>query len=178
MIEIEKKSLISEAQYKIIVDKISGKSNKKTTQINYYYDTENYILFNKNETLRIRQINDCLELQFKHEKKRFNEIRISKEFSKEVNCLPRVILINGLEIIFVGTLITERIRVIFDKFTLFLDKNFYMGKVDYEIEIEAENINGMPKELLGIEFINNCCGKYTRFICELLKQKDYYEISK
>ena len=175
--EIEKKALLTEAQYEILLNKVTGHPIKKTNQINYYYDTENYAMLSNNETLRVRQIENHLELHFKHDKKTYNCVRVSKELCEELQCLPEMISINGLFANYTGFLLTERTIIKLNMFTIFLDKNYYMGKVDYEIEIEAVNICDMPKKLFGIIFNSDCNGKYTRFVAELLKQRGCYEIS-
>ena len=175
--EIEKKALITEEQYSTLSENIAGGS-VKITQINYYFDTEDRALSNKKETLRIRQIENRLEVQFKYGRTMDQGNLISKEFCEEISFLPESILVNGFRTCNIGFLITERTKVEFDAYTVFLDKNYYFGKVDYEIEVEAADVRNMPDELFGIKFNDKCRGKYTRFINELLNQKGSYEISK
>jgi len=176
--EIEKKTLLSEAQYKTLLGNFADKSIKDTIQINYYYDTENNTFLNNNETLRVRQINDGLELQFKYDKNIQDTVRVSKEFCKKIHRLPKLIMIDNLVANYIGSLLTERKRKIFATYTVCLDKNYYIGKVDYEMEVEVANISDMPIELFGVTFNTNCIGKYTRFANELIKQEVRYEISR
>lgn len=176
--EIEKKIILTEIQYKILLYHFTDKKAKTIAQINYYYDATNYDLLNKGETLRVRQINNQLVLQIKYNKNIQDGIIISKELCKGINCLPKIISINGLITHYIGFLLTERIIIKCDAYIIFFDKNFYMGKVDYEMEIEAANILDIPNEICGIELAVNCSGKYTRFIDELIKKRDCHEISR
>jgi len=175
--EIEKKILLTKIEYERLLHNFADNLVKDTMQINHYYDTLDYTLLNNNDMLRIRQIDDNLELQFKYDKRTQNNVRIAKELRKKIGHLPKAISINGLHTNYIGYLLTERKSMEFDFYTAFLDKNYYLGKVDYEIEIEANSISDMPKELFEIKFGVNCSGKYTRFTDELLKFGDFYEIS-
>jgi len=176
--EIERKAILTKEQYESLLGKIVDKPVTKKVQINYYYDTDDYILLSNDETLRVRQIEDKLELQYKYNKKIESGVRISNESCDEINYLPEKIAIDGLIVKRIGFLLTERRSKRFDGYIIFLDKNYYLGKVDYEIEMEAINIEYMPTELYGISFNTVCKGKYTRFTDELLKQRDIYEISR
>lgn len=167
-----------EEQYNSILETLADNATSKVMQINYYYDTEDYMLFKNDETLRIRQIDNCLKLQFKYNKYIENDIRVSKESCEEINILPKKIIANEMFTQYIGFLMTERLIIGFNPYTVFIDKNYYLGKVDYEIEIEAKSISNIPRELFGIQLNGICEGKYARFIRELSKQIDIFKIPK
>lgn len=81
--------------------------------------------------------------------------------------------------ILLGSLSTERYICEYDEnIIVFVDKNNYLDKVDYELEIEFKKNKDIKKikkilnEDLTISEINkNCKGKYTRFIFRYLELK-------
>jgi uncharacterized protein YjbK len=81
-----------------------------------------------------------------------------------------------METNYIGFLLTERTTIKANKHTVFLDKNYYLGKVDYEIEIEAAHISDIPKMFLGDELETTSSGKYTRFLNELMGNNKMYEV--
>lgn len=177
MIEIEKKSLITEKEYLFLYGKLQLIPNYKVIkQINYYYDTPNLDLFHKNETLRIRQIDHLLKLQYKCKKIDIGEIRETSEFSKNMKTIPKIIIINNFETNNVGNLFTERMTAKINNCTICLDKNIYFGSIDYELEIEAEKYGDIPGKLYGLSFEKTDKSKYDRFVTKLVEQKDIIKI--
>jgi len=107
-------------------------------------------------------------------------VRICDEHSQEINQLPFFINskefdsflgIDNCDYEYIGNLTTERIDFKNKKILISLDKNLYLGKIDYEIEIEfEENVDTNDILLdLDISINNNMNGKYNRFV-ELLKE--------
>lgn len=177
--EIERKSIITKNEYENFIKYFFKKleSNYKL-QINYYYDTDNFSLNKKGDTLRIRQINDSLKLEYKYNKKIIDDTRICKEVVKEVEYLPKTISINNTEYNQIGSLITDRTNYLYEEFVISLDKNYYLGIVDYEIEIESQSEDQLPDivQKLDIKFFKESDGKYTRFINKLTTQECTYEL--
>ena len=69
----------------------------------------------------------------------------------------------------IGNLITERTDYVIDGYKVSIDKNYYIGTIDYEIEIESDNIIDTNEiyDKFGIEFGDKVTGKYARFINKL-----------
>ena len=167
-LEIENKSIISKTQYDYIWGKYSNQVKENILQINYYYDTQEKNLFHSGETLRVRQIGDSLTLQHKTHKTHEGNTRVSKEFSLMLKYMPRFISVNDQRFFYIGEMLTHRIEISFSDYTVFLDSNMYLGKIDYEIEIESNSMDKMPQNFEGIDFSpHNSKGKYSRFIYEL-----------
>jgi len=180
MIEREIKSIVSEStllKYKNILDGLA--ENKRILQINYYFDTPDFQLNSLGNTLRIRQKGKQLMLQYKYEKQYTGLEKTCKEFETALNTFPQCILskdlpCNELESVllygYVGNLITERLDYIYAETIISLDKSYYLGKCDHEIEIEFQNYENAETILnfLSIENIETHeMGKYNRFVKEL-----------
>lgn len=176
--EIEKKALLSQSEYQACIDHFIDKPMKQVEQINYYYDDDVHTFFKRNETLRVRQIENFLELQFKYDKSYHRNVRTSKELIDTVQYLPESVLIHDVKTKCIGSMLTKRKMIEYNQYILFLDKNYYLGILDYEIEIESNDANNIPTELLDIDWSKPCCGKYARFVNALLKQRAEHEISK
>ena len=179
--EIERKYILSEDKYKSIIDLLSSEYKfDKVTQINYYYDTIDFQLFKNDETLRVRQKNDKLKLEYKYGKKIKDSIRTCLEFSKDIGALPKKIHNSKSEDEYfnIGILVTERIDYKILDYIISLDKNYYLGYIDYEIEIESQNDFSLPDILcsINIVFSKNPKGKYTRFIKRLISSEKEYEL--
>jgi len=89
MKEKELKSLIPKTSW----DKIENYLNtmakaRNILQVNYYYDTECLKLHTKGNTLRIRQVDSTLKLQYKYNKQQNNKIIISEEYECQVGNIP------------------------------------------------------------------------------------------
>lgn len=152
MWEFEYKAILEKKQYEEIMKSqklVSNESVERNVQINYYFDTDNNDLHCQGITLRIRQIDSQLCLQLKVPIKAEGVLNVKDEFSQiiedfymEINFkktslkeyLPNLDLV-----IFKGLLVTERnVFKISDGIVMCLDKNSYLGMVDYELEIEFD----------------------------------------
>lgn len=185
---------MEECEYKFLSDKdtiskieqiliLQKREMNENIQINYYYDTDNGLLFRNGITLRVRQIEGDLFLQYKRRAKSDSRFFVSEEKNITIdNFNSNIILPFELRLKskngfinsrggcykFQGSLITHRrtynvengIKVTFDR-------NYYLGTFDCEIEIEflkeknkeAENL--ISKLNLDIPFSR--AGKYERF---------------
>lgn len=162
--EIERKMLISKEMYEHLLKEYNCVTSNRILQINYYYDTHDREMHRNGNTLRIRQLDNQLTLQLKTKEKDGNDIRISNEHSISIQVLPQIIRINNINTYYLGELITERVEFSLNSYILFLDKNTYLGKVDYELEIEAKNEEDMPTIVFGLMFNKPSFGKYARFL--------------
>lgn len=142
--------------------------------INHYYDTEKLDLYKNGDTLRIRQNDISLVLEYKKKQATYGEKRICKEFSKPVEILSKFISCpeafdlahknNNFK--YLGSTTTSRIKFESPDVDIFFDKNYYLGNLDYEIEIEtSENADiSVWKKLLNIiNLKGNFHSKYERF---------------
>ncbi len=146
MVENEFKYLLNYEQYERILKKYDY---KRFIQINHYYDSKKLNFTNDGITFRIRQKDDNLQMQLKYPVRRTGHLSVKKEFSTSVKNVP--IKINLMEsefskyleydeeIYLMGSLLTERSKYNFDEnIVVCLDKNYYLGEVDFELEIEFE----------------------------------------
>ena len=200
--EKEIKVLLKKEEYEKIKEILINKYKdfKTYIQVNYYYDTAHYDLIKAGHTLRIRQKEDGLTLEYKSGKRIIDGVRVCDEYSEDMSELPMRIPFPEIKEIpceYIGNLITERtdfkIKEDFTRaknqreesldfsevstkvkgnFIISLDKNFYLGETDYEIEIEFEGESeslGLENLLteLGIRNREVFLGKYSRFIHKL-----------
>lgn len=164
-IEIEYKCLIEEKIYDKILEFYHNEKIKKYIQINYYFDTPDFSFFSNNTTLRVRQKENQLLIQYKYGKSTEKSIRTSKEYVLETEKFPLTIRLDNKLANLLGNLITERIEINYCGAKLCLDKNFYLGSIDFELEIETADkvvINKIVEELKLEEIPIR--GKYSRFI--------------
>ena len=78
------------------------------------------------------------------------------------------------KVINLGYLTTTRLICDIKNCEIALDKNEYLNKVDYELEIEFDNDNHSALEILeylGVKIPYSILGKNKRFIQELKRQK-------
>lgn len=180
MIECELKKIIQFDIYKSIW--CAFKWDEVNTQINYYYDV---FPFRKNNkmTIRIRSVNNVHKLQIKNKYQSSNIARI--EFEEKVPYIfpsissEKIKAVSGLhydDVFLIGALVTQRYTHHWsDAITICLDRNEYLGKIDYELEIEYDK--AVTPDLLtilaeyGIKFDNEKqIGKYSRYM------KRYYNM--
>lgn len=179
MKEQEFKSLISKERFEEIRDNYTW--DKEFDQINhYYFDNNDYII--KNEiTVRVREKDDSCKLQVKIPESIRSNIHIKNEFSMLFDNVPQVISgdvlkeLCGLDVGDVkrlGELKTERrTKKISDSVKLFLDKNEYLNKTDFEVEIEYLNDESEIIDLvqeLGLSKSAVTYGKKIRFVQKLI----------
>ena len=133
MIEKEKKLLLSKEEYYCLLEHF-GKGKSITKQINYYFDTDDLSMNERNITCRIRFKDGKYKATIKKHS-------IVEESSYETDIEVReglhdnVFVDLGLQM--KGKLITERCALMeSDHYTVFLDRNEYQNCIDYELEIE------------------------------------------
>lgn len=173
-VEYEHKQLITLDEYNNLMQKLDRLyACEEILQINYYYDDNNFSLFHKDETLRVRQKADKLTLERKYNKRYApGGERICDESSKTIESLPSKVTIGSNVYSYLGALITIRKNYIVAENIISLDVSYYLGKVDYELEVESEKEMVIPT--LVYEFIepkNHNDGKYTRFIYALKEMR-------
>ncbi len=141
---------VFETEYKFLIDKTSFEIAHraaaqtflflgKNTQINYYYDTAENLFYHRQETVRIRQREDCLQLQIKVPRCRSGPLCTRAEHVETLRYLPQKIALDNNEVLLnlKGQLVTVRTDYRFGQTgILSFDCSMYLGLCDYEIEIE------------------------------------------
>lgn len=174
MIEKEIKILLSQAEYDMLCE--TFKEDRVIVQRNNYYSCEK----SKELTasIRIREIgNDCF-LQVKTPIKTEGSLSVKHEFELKVSAVTDTIdaeILTKLTNIdfgnakLIGALETRRRLTLPDSETeICLDKNMYLGKTDYELEIEytgeyPQKLVDLLKEK-GISAEKSTKGKFARFL--------------
>ncbi len=184
-LEIEFKQLLSEQQFYQILEDYSAYHHKTYYQTNYYLTHP--ILEKKKMSLRVRQKNNHYELTLKQPQKiglletnidispkQFNLIMSGEFLENEIfENLVRMD-INYLESELYLT--TRRCDIILPEGLLSIDENEYMGKIDYELELEVDQYDKGAKffksflEKYDIEYQENCDSKIKRLL-DYVKEK-------
>lgn len=182
-IEIEAKVLINEDDYNRVLKFYKKEELQKVTQLNYYIDTDDLLLKQFGIGLRVRQ-KDFFVLNMKAplqegllEKK---ESISEKEFDNFKNngvfpngSIKNLLLMFGVDITKLKiqtTLKTERIVIenFSDDEVFAIDKNYYNGLIDYELELEGTSLERAKNSLkekceeLNIDFVENAKSKQVR----------------
>lgn len=160
-IEIEVRANLDKEEY----DKILSSFNKdKTyTQTNYYIDNKSCSFSSEKYGLRIRNKNGNFELTLK-EKSGDDYIEINQEITVKVkenmvnpgyfpsgevkDYLLKCNVTNIDDLYIVCELKTTRIDIKFNDTIISLDKNEYLGIIDYNIECESIGNNNVEHELI------------------------------
>ena len=138
MTEREKKMLVSKDEYDYLIEQLGyelpGIKKPVIRQINYYFDTEDLAMNQNHITCRIRLKNGHYKGIIKRhfpDTDQSTETEIKIYDGIEENTFTDM----GLQL--QGSLITERCILFKDSnYEVVLDKNEYLGYIDYEIEIE------------------------------------------
>ena len=138
MTELEKKLLLTEDEYDYLMEHLGYESpliqKPIITQINYYFDTDDFSMNRQNTTCRIRLKDGKYKATMKKHTSGGNQ---STETEMEVHdgIRDNAFLDMGLKLF--GELITERCIILKDGICeVVLDKNEYLGYTDFELEIE------------------------------------------
>jgi uncharacterized protein YjbK len=180
MLEKEYKAIIGKEKFSRLQSffRDQGIKGSKILQANYYYDSPSFELFSRHATLRVRQIDADLQVEYKCKVLVSSGINHSEEMSKKIEAVPQQIDLSILDIDRVngkyqmlGCLTTLRENFDFNGCLISLDKSIYLGTVDYELEIEYENNFELEKNLLLLneKTRTSLPGKYSRFLCAYKK---------
>ncbi len=135
MLEYEKKILLKPEEYRILTNIWARRSLACFAQTNYYYDTDDYTMSAQGVTYRIRVKDGICEATVKEHDAGENECSV--ETSKRILSPDDDGCFTDLGLKRQGTLTTQRIVISTDGHTTaMLDRNVYLGVVDYELEIE------------------------------------------
>ena len=136
MFECEKKILLNKKEYERLID-LSGQAQSYSTQVNYYYDTEDLRMNSCGITCRIREKNGEYIATVKEHGVLDHHANV--ETSAIVNNALDDSAFRHLGVKYMGSLTTYRTILYKDGvFEIVIDKNDYLDKIDYELEIEYD----------------------------------------
>lgn len=150
--EIEFKNFLTKAKYKELINYFSLNPCDLESQTNIYFDTSDFTLSKQKKALRIRLKASYIELTLKEETLNAN-LEIT-DFIKacdvdniiKTHTLPdgdvkeRLKTLNvNMEFKQIVELTTHRFEFNYGDDLIALDKSFYYGHIDYEIELETKN---------------------------------------
>ncbi|GAB3789807.1 CYTH domain-containing protein [Virgibacillus kimchii] len=149
-VEIEYKNLLTEEEYNQLLYHLPFPSDGET-QINYYFETENFSLRSHRSALRIRKKNNTYRLTLKQPRKigllethdtlteQEAEAMINGDYYPEKEVSQQLANVNILleDLRYFGSLKTNRREINYEGVLLVLDYSSYNGTEDYELELEA-----------------------------------------
>lgn len=184
LIEIEYKILITKDIFEQIIHDYQSKIQKDYIQTNYYFTHP--LLQQKAYMLRIREKNNELEMTLKRPYLQHRiETNVSITKQEKDNMINHIMIDNEiidilkkenippLELQQQFSLITHRYDIPLEDGLLSIDKNTYLGQIDYEIEFEVQDeTKGFQTFLKIIEpyhlnYQGNCKGKIRRVLDSL-----------
>lgn len=153
-IERERKYLLDAREY-FALKKAYAKKSDVILQKNYYYDTKDFEFGKRGITCRIREKDGKFVATVKTHSGRGDGI--SYEHSCAVSDEYDGSFFDARTSLW-GVLVTERIILFADRFVeVVLDRNSYLGTVDYELEIEAAPEGEVRAEKLAGEIYAFLC---------------------
>lgn len=166
-IEIEEKMLLSEEKFTELLSALDF-PDKPFIQTNYYFETPDLALKNNLCALRIRKKGSHYIMTLKephrdgiletHDTLTSEDLKRAKNNINidAPNCAKQLALkqIDISQIIYFGSLTTERYEFEKNQLIYVLDKSSYNNMIDYELEIEA------PSRSLGVDTINHLIKRF------------------
>lgn len=154
MMEHEKKLLLTEELHDFLIQEVYP-TWEMVTQINHYYDTEDQQLRMQNVTCRIREKGRRFVATVKRHGVA-GDPDASWENHFETDGVPPVLVYGDQELVLWGSLKTERKRIQTGELLVCIDRNTYLGSVDYELELEYPE-EGEANALQELERIGELC---------------------
>ena len=133
MLEFEKKIMLSEAEYAFLENNVFANA-QTTNQTNYYYDNEMYEMNKRGITFRIREIDGVYITIIKDHSKKDTDCSVERQFN--LDSVYNDLFLKKMGLFCHGSLRTKRNTLVLNDVQVMLDKNEYLGTVDYELEIE------------------------------------------
>lgn len=167
-IEIEFKNLLTKNEFELLMQKYNVTIRDFISQENYYFDTADFSLKDKQSALRIRKKQDKYILTLKqpheqglletHQELTENQAftllnsEVAQIFDGSVKEAVSALGINPDALQYLGALKTDRIEIIDNENFLVLDHSFYLNHEDYELEYEVKDpVTGKNKFLEILE---------------------------
>lgn len=191
-IEYEARMLLKKKDFILLIQAYAVFDYKDLKILNLYYDTEDNILIPNGHLVRIRNTNDNeFELTLKISNPNGNiehNVRLTKqqylEYTKgKYLVLPEEIskeltdfVIPNNELILQCNLSTLRREIEANNYLIVLDHNLYNGIQDYNIELEAKDMNTAKEALkkicqhFSIQYIEHTPSKSSRALASIKKE--------
>lgn len=154
MLEREYKRLLTPDEYQLLLRCFSlplFADQERALQVNYYYDTPDSSVNRRGVTVRIRQIGDRLQGTVKQHRYADGAMHsMEKHFA--VTRLPARLSYGGRQLILRAQLVTEWRRVQLERgVELMLDESFYLGRRDFELELEFTEPERAQNWMCGLD---------------------------
>ena len=134
MTECEKKLLLSEEAYNALMEQFSSSRKPIVTQVNYYFDTDDFAMNRQDTTCRIRLKDGQYKATMKRHAAGTDQ---STEAEMEIYAGLDNNAFTDMGLKLWGALTTHRCVLLKNPhLEVVLDKNEYLGYTDYELEIE------------------------------------------
>ena len=125
--------MLTKEEYDVLVSRCINL--KLDAQINYYFDTEDFVMNSKGITCRIRAKNGKYKATIKKHSNDNSNCSIEEQLYYKTELDTRVF--DALGLCYQGELVTLRACIYRDDFCeIVLDKNMYLDYIDFEMEIE------------------------------------------
>ena len=140
-------------------------------QTNYYFDTDDYAMNQKGITCRVRSKNGMYQAVVKSHVRDISDCSV--ESTSEVQDEFDINVFREMGLHIQGSLVTERTIIYEDTFCkAVLDRNLYLGCIDYELEIEySEGYESHALHVLHqaaeILLLNRCISGVEEFHCRV-----------
>lgn len=180
--EFEAKLLITEEDFKNLINKYDLK-NRYFTQVNYYFETEDNFFEKNNCALRIRNKEDEIQLTIKVSTEKnnveyhtditvddFNQIMESRAIDLKNYSCPFDHSFSNLQVRIIQT---DRYNIGFEDHFIEIDRTTFNETVDYEIEVESTS-KDRAKEILS-KFAENSGLHTTTSKPKIARYYDYNE---
>lgn len=155
-IEIEYKNLLSKDEFEVLMKNFHIEQSDFFTQENHYFDTMNFSLMSKGCAFRIRKKQSVYTATLKqphkqgiletHQQLSEEQALLLLDGKKSLDTIEGKIIdticavgINPNDIVFLGTLKTDRAELEHEGNLLVLDHSYYLGHEDYELEYEVKD---------------------------------------
>ncbi|RXI98232.1 CYTH domain-containing protein [Anaerobacillus alkaliphilus] len=162
-IEIEFKNLVSKSDFHVLCKKFFIDQSAFVSQINHYFDSDDFLLKSNHSALRIREKNKQYTLTLKQPNvigllETHQKLTREEATSAFKGILPpgliadQLLLSFNIDIVklrYLGSLITNRAEIEYHGGTLVFDHSKYLDTEDFEIEYEVN------EEEIGKEIFEN-----------------------
>lgn len=154
-------------------EELFGGCGNGYVQVNYYFDSADFALSRAGSMLRVRQKNGSLKIQYKNKRRRVGDALLCDESEVETDVLPNHVdpsavfgVLPAADCRLLGSLVTHRTDFAVNGAVISFDENFYLGKTDWEIEIEGDSevISALAQRLSPRGAKTDGDGKYSRFL--------------
>ncbi len=145
MMEFEKKVLLSQREYHFLLNRKQD-APPRIVQINHYYDTDDFAWNRLGITCRVRERKGRFEATIKAHRSGAGECSI--ETSRPADNERDARLFDAMGVHLQGYLTTYRTQLAHWKgLDIVLDENAYLGRTDYELEIEYDALRAAQADL-------------------------------